>query len=67
MGKATDEIADYANKHRFSLIVMATQGRSGIKRFVYGSVTESVLVGVTCPMLLVRQGQANSTINNKEE
>jgi nucleotide-binding universal stress UspA family protein len=33
---------------------MATQGRSGLRRLVYGSTAESVLVGVTCPLILLR-------------
>jgi nucleotide-binding universal stress UspA family protein len=36
------------------LIVMATHGRSGIGRWVYGSVADKVLRGASVPMLLVR-------------
>ncbi len=54
VGKAADEIVDYAIKNPFNLIVMATHGRSGIRRWVYGSVAESVLLGVASPILLVR-------------
>jgi len=53
-GKAGDEIADYANKHPFNLIVMATHGRSGLSRWVYGSVADNVLQGVCSPILLIR-------------
>jgi len=67
VGKAADEIVEYANKHPYSMIAMATQGRSGLKRLVYGSVTESVLTGVTCPMLLVRPGKTESEEKKKEE
>ncbi|MEZ4867069.1 MAG: universal stress protein [Caldilineaceae bacterium] len=35
------------------LIVMGTHGRSGLKRWVYGSVANKVLRGATCPLLLV--------------
>ena len=54
VGRAADEIVDYVNKNPFNLIVMATHGRSGLSRWVYGSVTENVLVGVTSPLFLVR-------------
>ena len=54
VGKAADEIVDFANKNPFSIIVMVSHGRSGLKRLVYGSTAESILLGVTCPMLLVR-------------
>jgi len=36
------------------LIVMATHGRSGLGRWVYGSVAEEVLAGAPVPVLLVR-------------
>ncbi len=36
------------------LIVMTTHGRTGIKRWFYGSVANKVLRGVSCPLLLVR-------------
>ncbi|MFH0768072.1 MAG: universal stress protein [Chloroflexota bacterium] len=52
-GKAAEEIINYANRNPFSLIVMATHGRSGLKRWVYGSVAENTLLGVSNPILLV--------------
>ena len=67
VGKAADEIVNYANKNPFNIIVMTTQGRSGLRRLVYGSVTESVLLGVSSPILLVRPGKPDSKVNNKEE
>jgi len=54
VGKAGDEIVDYDNKRMYTIIVMATHGRSGISRWVYGSVTDNVLTGVSGPMLLIR-------------
>ena len=54
VGKAADEIVDYANRNPFSLIVMATHGRSGLSRWVYSSVAENVLQGVSSPIFLIR-------------
>lgn len=54
VGKAADEIIDYACKHPFNVIVMATHGRSGVRRWVYGSVAQNILLGVSSPILLVR-------------
>ncbi len=54
VGKASDEIVNYANKHPYSLIVMATHGRSGLSRLVYGSVALNILVGVSNPILVVK-------------
>jgi len=53
-GKAADEIIDYANKNPFSIIVMATHGRSGLSRLVYGSVAANLLQGVSNPIFLVK-------------
>jgi len=54
VGKAADEIVDYAQKNPFNIIVMATHGRSGISRWVYGSVADNVLQGVSSPVFLIR-------------
>lgn len=54
MGRPAEAIIDYANRHAIDLIVMATHGRSGLSRWVYGSVADKVLRGATVPVLLVR-------------
>jgi nucleotide-binding universal stress UspA family protein len=53
-GPAADTIIDYAHQHPIDLIVMATHGRSGLRRWVYGSVADKVLRGADLPVLLVR-------------
>ncbi|MCC6630218.1 MAG: universal stress protein [Chloroflexi bacterium] len=47
-----------ATGRQFDLIAMATHGRSGIGRWVYGSVADKVLRGATAPVLLVRAQEA---------
>lgn len=54
MGSAAEMIIDYAHHHPIDLIVMATHGRSGLQRWVYGSVADKVLRGADVPTLLVR-------------
>jgi len=54
VGKAADEIISYTNKTPYGVIVMATHGRSGLSRLVYGSVAANILVGVSNPILLVK-------------
>jgi nucleotide-binding universal stress UspA family protein len=49
-----EEIVDHVVWDRIDLIAMATQGRSGLKRVVLGSVAEQVLRRTPMPMLLVR-------------
>jgi len=50
-------ILDYAEEEEADLIAMSTHGRSGIRRWVYGSVAEKILQGASCPVLLVRSQQ----------
>ncbi|MCP4358226.1 MAG: universal stress protein [Chloroflexi bacterium] len=53
-GPAAETIIDYAREHPIDLIVMATHGRSGLKRWVYGSVADKVLRGADSHVWLVR-------------
>ena len=54
VGEPPNEIINHANGNPFSLIAMATHGRSGLKRLAYGSVADKVLRGASCPLLVVR-------------
>lgn len=60
VGKAADEIITYASKNPYSVVVMTTHGRSGLSRLVYGSVAESVLLGISNPTLVIKPGQQDS-------
>ena len=53
-GPAAGEIIDYARANGIDLIAMSTHGRSGIGRWVYGSVAEKVLHSGDEPVLVVR-------------
>lgn len=53
-GQPADEILAYALEHGCDMIVMSTHGRSGVGRWVYGSVADKVLRGSKIPILLVR-------------
>jgi len=48
------EIIDYAKESGADLIVMCTHGRSGITRWMLGSVAQKVLVRAETPVLLIR-------------
>jgi nucleotide-binding universal stress UspA family protein len=54
IGTPAETIIDYAHREPIDLIVMATHGRSGLQRWVYGSVADKVLRGADVPVLLVR-------------
>lgn len=53
-GLPADQIVDYAQANTIDLIAMSTHGRSGIGRWVFGSVTEKVLHAGEQPVLVVR-------------
>jgi nucleotide-binding universal stress UspA family protein len=57
-GFIPDIILEVAEKERVDLIVMSTHGRSGISRWVYGSVAAKVLQAAHCPVFLVRAKHA---------
>ena len=55
-GFAGDEIIALGKKTPAGLIAMSSHGRSGVQRFVLGSVTETVVRHTTDPVLVVRAG-----------
>jgi nucleotide-binding universal stress UspA family protein len=55
-GPAGEDILKVAEQKDVDLIVMATHGRTGVRRFVLGSVAEKVVRTASCPVLAVRSG-----------
>lgn len=53
-GSAAETIIETAAADQHSLVVMATRGRSGLNRFLLGSVAEKVLRASSNPLLLVK-------------
>jgi nucleotide-binding universal stress UspA family protein len=54
LGSGADEIIDLARTTPDNLIAMCTHGRSGVKRWALGSVTEKVVRHSGDPVLVVR-------------
>jgi nucleotide-binding universal stress UspA family protein len=54
VSSTADAILNYASTTNISLIVMGTKGRTGLKRFLIGSVADSVVRHAHCPVLVVR-------------
>ena len=52
-GGAADEILSYSKKNSIDLIIMSTHGRSGLSRFLFGSVAEKVSRHSRVPVLLI--------------
>ena len=53
-GDDAEEILDHASQKDVDFIAMTTHGRSGIKRFLLGSVAEKILRHSPKPIFLVR-------------
>ncbi len=53
-GNDADEILDHAAQKDIDFIAMTTHGRSGVKRFLLGSVAEKILRHSPKPIFLVR-------------
>ena len=53
-GNVADSLAEYANKNAADIIVIATHGRSGISKWVWGGVADRILRSSCVPVLMVR-------------
>jgi nucleotide-binding universal stress UspA family protein len=54
-GPPAPVIAEVAKQSGTDLVIMGTHGRRGWRRLLLGSITESVLVHLACPVLTVRE------------
>ena len=63
VGKAADMLIDYTEKNEIELILIATHGRSGVSRWVRGSIADRVLRASRVPILMVR---APGTMSERE-
>jgi nucleotide-binding universal stress UspA family protein len=62
VGHPAERIIDYAEQEGVDLIIIATHGRTGVKRWALGSVVDKVVRASMHPVLLVR---ANIDIHKK--
>jgi len=56
-GEPAEEIVAYQQEKGADLIVIATHGRRGWQRFVFGSFAEKVVRTATCPVLTIHAPQ----------
>jgi len=55
VGIPYEEITKIAKEEDFDLIVMGRRGFSNIERFFIGSVTQRVIAGSSCPVLVINE------------
>jgi len=66
-GEPSEAILDYAAEHDAGLIAMGTHGRTGLDRYVTGSVTERVVRRAEVPVLTVRATERSGIDGDYEE
>ena len=54
VASVADSIVNYAARQEADLIVIGTKGRTGLKRFLLGSVASGVVAHAKCSVLVVR-------------
>jgi nucleotide-binding universal stress UspA family protein len=64
-GHPAEEIVGYTDKENISLIVMATHGQSGLKRWALGSVADKVVRATTRPVMLIRAKGARADVRER--
>lgn len=63
LGHIADEITHMAAEKNADLVIMATHGRSGLKRLVLGSVAERLIRTLPCPMLIVPGAEPDAGVD----
>ena len=53
VGPVADRLVDYVDSNEIDLVLIATHGRSGISRWVRGSIADRVLRSARAPVLMV--------------
>ena len=59
IGNVADSLAEYSEANNIKLIIIATHGRSGISRWVRGSIADRVLRFSRVPVLMVQADRAS--------
>ncbi|PLX28623.1 MAG: hypothetical protein C0600_09530 [Ignavibacteria bacterium] len=58
-GETDEKILEYVKDIGADLIVIATNGRSGIEEFFVGSIAQSIVRCAPCPVITIRAGHTN--------
>ncbi|MFB6170220.1 MAG: universal stress protein [Haloarculaceae archaeon] len=66
-GEVVPEILEYAAAHDAGLLAMGTHGRTGLDRYMLGSVTERVVRRADVPVLTVRATERSRATGRYEE
>ena len=65
VGHPAEQIVDYADSQGIDLVIIATHGRSGVRRWALGSIADKVVKGATRPVLLIRSGSPRPEVRER--
>lgn len=65
VGDPAEVLLEYAEKESVDLILMATHGRTGIRRWALGSVATKIATAADCPVVLIRARGARKDVREK--
>lgn len=60
VGDPAEEIMKYIRSAGIDVVIMATHGRKGLSKVLFGSVTEKVVKGSPVPVMITRPGEEES-------
>lgn len=66
-GEPSEAILEYADDHDVDVITMGTHGRTGLNRYIAGSVTERVVRLADVPVLTVRATDQSQLVGEYDE
>lgn len=66
-GAPSETILEYANDHDVDVIAMGTHGRTGLNRYITGSVTERVVRRAEVPVLTVRATDQSQIVGDYDD
>jgi nucleotide-binding universal stress UspA family protein len=61
-GRVSERLIDYAEQNHIDLILIATHGRSGVTRWVRGSVADKILHAASVPVFMVRAPRTQGAV-----
>jgi nucleotide-binding universal stress UspA family protein len=64
-GHPADEITKIVQERNIDLVIAATHGGSGFKRFLIGSVTDRLVKTLTCPLLVLHAREDHPSLREK--
>jgi len=58
VGVPAEKVLEIAKTEGIDLIIMATHGRKGLERTIFGSIADQIIQAAPCPVLAVRATKA---------